>query len=146
MDIYKFFTNNSIESISNTKLQESILDPMFLYGISNEIMQKLTSEKYKFDKFGSFDGILGTSLSIRSKKPQVLLNPLVGDVNKKIILIVSCSDYDYIPDMVNKIREAGGIVNKVITVMNHENGVSKWCVDNGVELFSFMKESDFGII
>lgn len=132
--------------ISNIK--PVLLDPMNLYHINGEIVYLFTVQKFHFDKFASIDGVLGTSLSIRNNKPQILIttNGLIGDISKKTALFVADVPSHEVLSSISLIRAHGGICDKCIVIMDTENGMSELFKNNKVELYSLVKKSDFGVI
>lgn len=138
----------SILQLHISNIKPVLLDPMNLYHINGEIIYILTSQKFKFDKFASIDGILGTSLSIRNGKPQILINKdgLIGEISKKTALFVADVPSHEALSSISLIRTIGGICDKCIVVMDTENGMSELFKNNKVELYSLVKKSDFGVL
>lgn len=137
------FTDTKIINPNNVK--ESLLDPQSLYKINAEIIYILNFQKIVFDKFAS-DGVLGTSLSIRNGKPQIIINKdgLIGNINKKIALFVADVPSHEVLSSISLIREHGGICDKCIVIMDTEN-MNEMFKNNKVELYSLVKKSDYGV-
>lgn len=125
-------------------IKQALLDPTILYHVNGEIVYLFTLQKFKFDKFASLDGILGTSLSIRSKKPQIKIeaNGMLGDISKKTALFVADIPSHEILNAISLIRCHGGICDKCIVVMD-TGDMSDMFKDHKVELYSIVKKSDF---
>jgi hypothetical protein len=131
--------------LSNVKL--ALLDQKNLYNINGLIISHISMTKLPFDKFASIDGILGTSLSIRHNKPQILITPngLLGDITNKTALFVADVPSHEVLSAISLIRSSGGICNTCIVVMDDENMLSDTFKNNKVEVYPLIKKSDFGV-
>ncbi len=115
---------------------------------------------YLFDKIGSIavGGIpIGTGLSLETGVSQIIIRSekhdrgtqtkVIGNCkNEKVLLIEDVATTGgSIVNAVKAIREVGGICNNCIVVVDRQEGAERNCLDNGINLYSLLKKSDFGI-
>ncbi len=155
-------------------IKEASLNPNILNRITQQIIRVIIEDTdlalinvnhpelplFLFDRIGSVavGGVpLATALSLETKIPQIIVrsgkhdrgtqSQVIGNCKgKKVILIedVTVTGNAAIKG-VKAIREAGGICNFCIVVVDRQEEAEKNCLDNGIRLFSLLKKSDFGI-
>lgn len=155
-------------------IKEASLNPNILNRITQQIIRVIIEDTdlalinvnhpelplFLFDRIGSVavGGVpLATALSLETKIPQIIVrsgkhdrgtqSQVIGNCKgKKVILIedVTVTGNATIKG-VKAIREAGGICNFCIVVVDRQEEAEKNCLDNGIRLFSLLKKSDFGI-
>ncbi len=114
----------------------------------------------KYERIGSVvvGGIpLATIISYFSKVPQIIVrsekhdrgtqSQVIGNCKEKRVLLIEdvSTSGGSIVNAVKAIREAGGICNNCIVVVDRQEGAFQNCKDNGINLISLLKKSDFGI-
>lgn len=141
-------------------VKEATLNPKILHGIISTIIIDNKFEKVRSDKIASVavGGVpIATGLSLFLMIPQIIVrsekhktgtqSKIIGNCeNKNVILIedVATSGGSLV-NAVKDIREAGGICNDCIVVINRQEGAEQLCKDNDITLFSLLTKSDFGI-
>lgn len=114
----------------------------------------------KYDKIASvaIGGIpIATMLSLNLGIPQIIIrsskhdrgtqSQIIGDCKDKICILiedVSVSGQSII-NAAKIIRNAGGICNDCLVIVDRQEGAERNCLDNDIRLFSLMKKSDFEI-
>lgn len=144
-------------------IKEASLNPYIL----GELLNKFHKFFYdtlcfsSFDKFGSI--AIGsipivTALSLEYKIPQIIIrsekhesgiqSQVIGDCKYMNILLIEdvATTGESIIDSANAIREAGGICEKCIVIVDREEGAKENCLDNGIELYFLLKKSDFEVL
>ncbi len=140
-------------------IKEASLNPIILSEISYQT-RFLSIDFSSYDKIGSIavGGIpISTAISLVFLIPQVIIrstehnrgtkSSIIGDcTSKKILFIedVSVTGASIVKG-VNAIRAAGGICNGCIVVVDRQEGAEQNCLENGINLYSLLKKSDFGI-
>ncbi|MBU0777700.1 orotate phosphoribosyltransferase [Patescibacteria group bacterium] len=143
-------------------VKEASLNPDILTRIVEEIeLKKGHYIEQNFDSIASVavGGVpLGTALSLKLFMPQIIVRSekhesgiklkIIGKCKNKTILIIEdvATTGGSIVKAVKDIREAGGICNTCIVVIDREEGAEKLCEYNGIKLYSLLKKSDFGNI
>ncbi len=118
------------------------------------------SHLFLFNKIASVavGGIpVATALSLETNVPQIIVrsekhdrgteSQIIGNCLKmKCILIedVATSGGSIIK-AVRAIREAGGICDNCIVIVDRQEGAKEWCLQNDINLYPVLKKSDFGI-
>lgn len=155
-------------------IKEASLNPEILRRIARQLVRTIEEETdltlinlhhpdlplFLFDKIGSVavGGVpIATALSLETHKPQIIVRSgkhdrgtqslIIGNCEgKKVILIEDVSvTGNAVIKGVKAIREAGGICNTCIVVVDRQEGAERNCLDNGIILLSLLKKSDFGI-
>lgn len=156
-------------------IKEACLNPEILRRITQNIIQSITQDipnlsmthahlsdchLYLFDKIGSIaiGGIpIATSLSLKTNIHQIIIrndehdrgikNRIVGNCKKRKVLFIEDVSVtgDSIIKGVKAIREAGGICNTCIVVVDREEGAIENCKQNNITLYPLLNKSDFGI-
>jgi len=113
-----------------------------------------------YERIGSvaLGGIpIATIISYFSKVPQIIVRSekhdrgtqfqIIGNCKGQRVLLIKdvVTSGGSIVSAVKTIREAGGICNNCIVVVDREEGAYQNCKDNNIKLFSLLKKSDFGI-
>ncbi len=155
-------------------IKEASLNPNILNRITQQIIRVIIEDTdlalinvnhpelplFLFDRIGSVavGGVpLATALSLETKIPQIIVrsgkhdrgtqSQVIGNCKgKKVILIedVTVTGNATIKG-VKAIREAGGICNICIVVVDRQEEAERNCLDNDIILLSLLKKSDFGI-
>ena len=114
----------------------------------------------KYERIGSvaIGGIpVATIISYFSKVPQIIVrsekhdrgtqSQIIGNCDGKNVLLIEdvATSGGSIVSAVRVIREFGGICNVCIVVVDRQEGAERNCLDNGINLISLLKKSDFGI-
>ncbi len=131
--------------------------------IGNLLNRKIYYERFKFDSnwlLGSIaiGGIpIATAFSLLWGNNQVIIRNCPHERGTITNIIGNCKDKNvlFIDDVavtgntiikgINTIREVGGICNDCLVVVDRQEGAEKNCLDNGINLYSLLKKSDFGI-
>ena len=100
---------------------------------------------------------IASVLSIKREIKQVIVRSekhergtetkVIGNcINRKVLLIEDVATTgNSIVNAVISIREARGICDNCIVIVDREDGAKEWCKKNGINLYSLLKKSDFGI-
>lgn len=156
-------------------IKQASLNPQILKRITQDIINMITKEipdlamthshlsdlhLYLFNKIGSVavGGVpIGTSLSLETNIPQIIVrsekhdrgtqSQVIGDCKGKKVLLVEdvATSGGSIVNSVKAIRDVGGICDTCMVVVDRQEGAEQNCKDNGINLYSLLKKSDFGI-
>lgn len=155
-------------------IKEASLNPKILHTIVGRIVTIIEEETdlalinanhpdstlFLFDKIGSVavGGVpIATALSLVIDIPQIIVrtgkhdrgtqSQIIGNCKRdKVILVEDVTvTGNVVIKGVKAIRDAGGVCNYCIVVVDREEGAEKNCLDNNIILFSLLKKSDFGI-
>lgn len=114
----------------------------------------------KYDRIASvaIGGIpIATMLSISLGIPQIIIRSHKHDRGTQSQIIGNCEGKSCVliedvsvsgQSIVNAakiIRNAGGICDDCIVIVDRQEGAEKNCLDNNIRLFALLKKSDFGI-
>lgn len=143
-------------------IKEASLNPYILKKVVDEFNELIPYKVHLGDYsiFGSvaIGGIpIATALSLEYGIPQIIIRSEKHDSGIKTQIIGKCKDKRIlliedvattggsIVSAVQVIREAGGICDDCVVVVDREEGASENCKENGINLFSLLKKSDFGV-
>ncbi len=148
-------------------IKQASLNPGILNIIWWNIKRKLMDNKFiseydilVFDKIASvaLGAVpIGTILSYELSVPQIIVCSERHDRGTQSHIIGKCKDEkvmlvedvsvtgNAIIKSVRVIREAGGICNTAIVVIDREEGAERNCLDNEINLYPLLMKSDFGI-
>ncbi len=81
--------------------------------------------------------------------PQIIVRSekVIGNCKDKRVLLIEdvTATGSSIINAVKAIREAGGICKDCIAIVDRQEGAERNCLDNGINLYSLLRKSDFGI-
>lgn len=156
-------------------IKEASLNPLILKRITQNAIRIITedipdmalthahfsdSHIFLFDKIASVavGGVpIATALSLETNVSQIIVrsekhdrgtqSQVIGDCKNKRMLLIEdvATSGGSIINAVRAIREAGGICNDCIVVVDRQEGAKEWCGINDINLISLLKKSDFGI-
>ena len=156
-------------------IKEASLNPRILKKITQNVVEVITEDipgmsmtsanfsdehLFLFDKIGSvaIGGIpIATTLSIETNIRQIIVRSekhesgtetkVIGNCKKQKVLLIEdvSTTGNSIVNAVISIREAGGICNNCIVIINRQEGADELCKKNSINLYSLLKKSDFGI-
>ena len=141
-------------------IKEASLDPLVLNTMSDDVLNIIDDIEIP-DRIASVavGGVpLATIVSYISEIPHIIIRSqkhdrgtetkIIGNCKDKICLLVEdvATSGGSIVNAVNAIREAGGICNKCIVVVDREEGAKELCKKNNIELTSLLTKTDFGIM
>jgi len=114
----------------------------------------------KYERIGSvaIGGIpVATIISYFSKVPQIIVrsekhdrgtqSQIIGNCKDKRVLLIEdvATSGGSIVSAVKAIRDAGGVCNECLVIVDRQEGAFQNCKDNKIKLLSLLKKSDFGI-
>jgi len=147
-------------------IKEASLNPDILDEIQSSIFYMFAMKTNPTDLFMKYERIgsvavggipVATIISYFSKVPQIIVrsekhdrgtqSQVIGNCKNKRVLLVEdvATSGGSIINAVRAIREAGGSCNNCIVVVDRQEGAERNCLDNGINLISLLKKSDFGI-
>jgi len=156
-------------------IKQASLNPRILKRITNNIVEVITgdipdmaltsanfrdSHLFLFDKIASVavGGVpVATVLSLETNISQIIVRSEKHDRGMQTKIIGNCKDKKCIliedvatsggsiVNAVKAIRNAGGICNVAITIVDREEGAAGLCEQNAIDLYHILKKSDFGI-
>ncbi len=142
-------------------IKEASLNPIILREIVNIIKNmELDNFNLKFDKFGSVavGGVpIASVLSFIYNTHQIIVRSekhdrgtqtkIIGDCKDKNVLLIEdvATSGGSIVSAVKSIREAGGICDNCIVIVDRQEGAKELCTQNNINLMSILQKSDFGI-
>lgn len=155
-------------------IKEASLNPNILRSIAQSIIRVIEDKTdmalidrnhpdlsiFKFDKIGciAVGGIsIATALSLETDIPCIIVRSGKHDRGTQSSVIGKCNNDNIIliEDVtvtgnavikgINSIREAGGICDTCIVVVDREEGAEENCLKNNIRLLSVLKKSDFGM-
>ncbi len=156
-------------------IKEASLSPSILRRITLDIVRVITEDisdmtltsanfrdqyMFLFDKIASVavGGVpIATALSLEINVPQIIIRSEKHDRGTKSQIIGNCKEMrcvliedvatsgGSIVNAVKAIRDAGGICNTTIAIVDREEGAKDLIEKNNIRFFSLLKKSDFGI-
>lgn len=142
-------------------IKEASLNPKILKEIINQL------KNFDLDNFDNSFNVIGSvavgGVPIASvysyimNIPQIIVRTEKHDRGTKSQVIGNCKDKKVlliedvattggsIINAVKAIREAGGICNNCLVIVDRQEGAERNCLDNEINLISLLKKSDFGI-
>lgn len=145
-------------------IKHASLNPIILKRITRNVIDIIVDDigihLYVFDKIASIaiGGIpITTSLSLETGIHQIIVrsekhdrgiqSQVIGDCKNKQVLLIEdvATTGGSIINAVKAIREAGGICDTCIVIVDREEGAKELCFTNDIILYSLLKKSDFGI-
>ncbi len=134
-------------------IKDAATIPDILDEISAEIASRITVDKIAGMELGAVP--ITVAAAVRKKIPYLVLRKERAHGTKKLIIgqLSEGEEVELIEDVVttggsllkaaNLVRENGGIVKKAIVVVDREEGGREMLLENGVELQSVVRMSDF---
>jgi orotate phosphoribosyltransferase len=131
--------------------------PWFLIAYDKSSNTIYYHQNYRIGSIAIGGILLGTMLSIKTRIPQIIVRSekhdrgtktkIIGECKDKVVVLIDdvATTGRSIVDAVKCIRNEGGICSMCIVVVDRQEGAEWLCKDNGMELISLLKKSDFGI-
>lgn len=100
---------------------------------------------------------IGTSLSTRTGINQIIVRSekhdrgtetqVIGNCKNKTIILIEdvATSGGSIVKATQSIREAGGVCNSCVAIVDREEGAKLLCFQNNINLIPILKKSDFGL-
>lgn len=150
----------------NPEILEKIVDDIITYPHSPAMFEICKREKQYREKQNEWSVIgsvaigavpIASVLSVKTGIKQVIIrsekhdrgtqSQVIGDCKDKIIFLIEdvATSGESIVSAVKAIRDAGGVCNDCLVIVDRQEGAYQNCKDNKVRLFSLIKKSDFGI-
>lgn len=145
-------------------IKEASLNPEILREIVTIIDDKLAeTDLYDidFDVIGSvaIGGVpIASVYSYIASIPHIIVreekhergmeSQVIGSCKGKYVLLIEdvATTGNSVVKAVKAIREAGGLCNDCIVVVDRQEGSTELCKENGIDLHSILRKSDFGVI
>jgi orotate phosphoribosyltransferase len=133
-------------------IKSAVTQPALLKTIARQV-----ARDYSFDVIAgvAVGGIpLAVAVSVESNKPYAIVrsaakdhgkkNPIIGDVSQKSVLLIEDVTTSGGSSLygIGMLRAAGAVVDRVVTVVDREQGASEMLREHGVRLIPLVTVSD----
>lgn len=142
-------------------IKEASLNPIILGEIADEILVILNLRRLCPDKIASVavGGVpIASVVSYILGMPQIIVrsekhdrgtkSQIIGNCKGKHIVLIEdvATSGGSIISAVKAIREAGGVCNTCIVIVDRQEGAKRSCEENDIVLISVLTKSDFGVM